>query len=317
MNPLLKTLLTLAAFLGLGLLQGNALAEDYPIIKLSDKIRVIYGPFDVPDEINPGFRNNPVLVTTSKGLVVLDPGGSAWAGEMVIKKIKAAKLGPVVAVFDSHAHGDHWLGNEGVRRHYPNVPIYGHKLMKQRVENTDGERWLKMLNRLTKGAADGKKVVGPNKVVKNEDVITIGDTRFRIFHIAAGHTDNDIMVEIVGSGVLYTGDSVRNGMLGMMEEDASFKGNLDTIDFMLNKKYQLYIPGHGKAGGTDMVRNYRTYLATLRNEVKKYYSQDLMDYQMKPKVVKALAKYKNWNGFDTYVGPHISRAYLEVQLEMF
>jgi len=317
MKPIQKILLILITLLGLSLVQGTAYADDYPIVKLTDKIRVIYGPFALPDEINPGFRNNPVLVSTSRGLVVFDPGGSAWAGEMVAKKIEEAKLGPVVAVFDSHAHGDHWLGNEGILRHFPNVPIYGHKLMKQRVENTDGERWLKMLNKMTNGAADGKKVVGPNKVVKNEDVITIGDTSFRIYHVAAGHTDNDIMIEIVGSGVLFTGDSVRNGMLGIMEEDASFKGNLATIDFMLGKKFKLYIPGHGKAGGADMVRNYRAYIATLREEVKKYYSQDLMDYQMKPKVVQALAKYKDWNGFDTYVGPHVSRAYLEMQMEMF
>lgn len=313
----LPKLVLAVVVLGLGLAQGTARAADYPMVKLTDKIRVIYGPFDLPDTHNRGFRNNPVIVSTSKGTVVLDPGGSAWAGEMVAKHIQDAGLKPVVAVFDSHHHGDHWLGNEGILRQYPKAAIYGHALLKQRIENTDGENWLKMLNRLTKGTADGKKVVGPNKVVKHEDTITIGDTQFHIFHIGAAHTDNDIMIDIVGSGVLYTGDVVRNGMLGIMESDSSFKGNIATIDFMLGKNYKLYIPGHGKAGSADMIRNYRAYLDTLLNEVKKYYSQDMMDYEMKPKVVAAVSKYKGWTGFDLRVGPHISRAYQEVQMEMF
>ncbi len=89
---------------------------DYPLVRVSDKIYVIYGPFDLPNQTNHGFRNNPVIVLTSSGVVVFDPGGSAWAGEMVAGKIKSISQKPVVAVFNSHAHGDHWLGNEGIKK---------------------------------------------------------------------------------------------------------------------------------------------------------------------------------------------------------
>ena len=56
---------------------------DYPIKQVTDKIQVIFGPMDLPDSNNRGYRNNVIIVTTSKGLVLMDPGGSAWAGEMV------------------------------------------------------------------------------------------------------------------------------------------------------------------------------------------------------------------------------------------
>ena len=108
-------------------------------------------------------------------MVIFDPGGSAYAGEMVAKKVKSLINLPVVAVFNSHAHGDHWLGNEGIKRHYPNAKIYGHPTMKTRVEGADGEFWLETINRLTEGTADGKRVVGPDKAVTEGDVITVGD----------------------------------------------------------------------------------------------------------------------------------------------
>ena len=60
-------------------------APDYPLHRVTDKIYVIYGPFDLPDNKNRGFRNTAVIVLASRGVVVFDPGGSAYAGEMVVK----------------------------------------------------------------------------------------------------------------------------------------------------------------------------------------------------------------------------------------
>ncbi len=125
------------------------------------------------------------------------------------------------------------------------------------------------------------------------------------------------MIEIVGENILFTGDVVRNGMLGVMEEDSSFKGNVSAIDFIANKSYKLYIPGHGKAGGTDVLNTYRVYLHTVRETVKALYEEGLADFEMKPKVVELVSAYKDWSGFDLRIGPHVSRAYLEIEAEAF
>jgi glyoxylase-like metal-dependent hydrolase (beta-lactamase superfamily II) len=134
--------------------------EDYAPASITEKVRVIYGPLDLPNAQNHGFRNNVVLVSTSAGTVVFDPGGSAWTGEMVARLV-ADEGGKIVAVFDSHAHGDHWLGNEGIKRHYPDAAIYGHPIMKARVEGNDGVNWLESINRVTEGTADGRVVIPP------------------------------------------------------------------------------------------------------------------------------------------------------------
>lgn len=285
--------------------------------KITDKVYLVQGSFELPNEKNHGFRNNCVVVLTSAGPVLLDPGGSAWSGEMIVELIKPISTKPVVAIFNSHAHGDHWLGNEGVKRHYPDAIIYTHPRMKDRLEHADGIMWLEQIEKVTKGAAGGKKVIIPDKTVNDGDVIKIGDTRFRIYHSGAAHTDNDIMVEVIEESVLFTGDVVRNGLLGIMESDASFSGNISTIDFIAEKKFSHYIPGHGPAGGIEVLAGYRDYLDQLLGKVRSLYSEGLTDYEMKPEVIKVVASFKQWAGFDMRVGSHVSRAYLEVEAEEF
>jgi hypothetical protein len=62
----------------------------------------------------------------------------------------------IVAVFNSPAHGDHWLGNEGIRRLYPDTIIYGHPNLKARSAGDDGRRWLEITNRRTDRNAEGE-----------------------------------------------------------------------------------------------------------------------------------------------------------------
>ncbi len=292
-------------------------APQFALTPITEKIYVIYGPLDLPNADNHGFRNNPVIVLTAKGVVVFDPGGSAWAGEQVVKAVRSLTGDPVVAVFNSHAHGDHWLGNEGIRRTYPQAHIYGHPTTKARIEGPDGEFWLTQIEKLTNKTAGGKTVIAPDTAVNDGDVVEIGETSFRIYHTGRAHTDSDIMIEVVGQDALFTGDVVRNGLLGIMEADASFSGNIAAIDNIVEKGFKYYIPGHGQAGGVEMVLNYRAYLDNVLTVVRKLYAEQMADYEMKPAVIDAVSTYRNWAGFDARVGAHISRAYLEVEAADF
>jgi glyoxylase-like metal-dependent hydrolase (beta-lactamase superfamily II) len=284
---------------------------------VTERVQVLYGSFDLPDAQNRGFRNNVVLVDTGAGVVVMDPGGSAWTGEMIARRI-AGRGDEIVAVFNSHAHGDHWLGNEGIRRHFPNAVIYAHPMMKARVEGSEGATWLETINRLTEGRADGRVVVPPDHhVIEDGEVITIGDTRFRVHFAGRAHTDHDIMIEVIDEGVLFTGDVVRNGLLGIMEEDSSFAGNIAAIEAILEGDYRLYIPGHGRAGGKEILERYAAYLRALRRSVAELYHEGLADFEMKPEVRKAVVDYADWAGLDMRIGAHVNRVFLEIEAEEF
>jgi glyoxylase-like metal-dependent hydrolase (beta-lactamase superfamily II) len=153
--------------------------------------------------------------------------------------------------------------------------------------------------------------------VNDGDVIEVDNTQFRIYHTGPAHTDSDIMIEIVDQNALFTGDVIRNGLLGIMEADASFSGNIAAIDVIMEKNFKYYIPGHGRIGGIEIAWNYRTYLDTLLSKVRELYARQIADFEMKPIVIDAVSAYSDWAGFDIRIGPHISRAYLEVEMEEF
>jgi len=308
------SLLLLVAALQLPVIAGEF---DYPMIQVTDKIQVISGPLELPNNKNRGFRNNVVIVTTSKGIVLMDPGGSAWSGDRVVAKIRSMTDAPVLAVFNSHVHGDHWLGNEGIKRHFPDAVIYGHPNMKARLERDDGLFWLETINRITDNRANGKQVVPPDRTVNNGDVISVGDTEFRILHFGKAHTDSDIMVEIVGEDALFTGDVVRDRFIGLMEDDSSFKGNIETIEKIVAMNYKYFIPGHGNVGGVEIPKTYNGYLKSLRNIVKQMFDEGLESYEMKPRIVEALSDYSKWRGFDLRLGSQLSQVYLEIEEEEF
>lgn len=77
------------------------------------------------------------------------------------------------------------------------------------------------------------------------------------------------------------------------------------------------MPGHGQSGDKKIIQQYRDFLVALKNEVQKHFESGLIDFEMKPKIIKTLNKYKSWAGFDENIGRLINLAYLEVENESF
>lgn len=294
---------------------SRAIRADYPLTRLSDRVYVLYGPLSEPNKENQGFRNNVVVVLTTAGVVVMDVGTSVYAGNMVLKKIRGISDKPVVAVFNSHVHGDHWLGNQAFKEANPKVNIYAHARMIDQARAGEGTRWIERFNAATDNAVVGTRPVIPNIAVRDGQVITVGDVRFRVHHTGIAHSDGDIMIEIPQEKMLFTGDVVRAGTVSI--SSGSFKGNIVAIDRLLGTKAKTFIPGHGMAGGREIVQAYRRFIDTLRSVVARHYESGLPDYQIKPYVVKALAEFHDWARFDEHIGRLVSLAYLEVQDEAF
>jgi len=284
--------------------------------KVGPNSYIIHGPLGRPSPENQGFMNNPGFILTQSGVVVVDPGGSLQTGEMVLRQIKKISKKPVIAVFNTHVHGDHWLGNQAIRNVYPEVPIYGHKKMIEMVEAGEGETWRQTMLRLTNNATEGTKVIGPNKVIEGNQKITIDGTHFNLIYEAKAHSNTDIMIEVPSEELLFLGDNVMSGRFGQMTH-GTFKGNIKAINLALQSKAKQFVPGHGITGDKSVPETYQRYLTLVRNKVTELLDEGIADFEMKPAIRKTVADYSSWVGFEDELGRHISLAYLEVEEEMF
>ncbi len=289
---------------------------DYPVTRLTQNVYVIHGPRGLPDKSNRGFMNNPGFVLTGRGVVIVDPGSSNEIGKMVLKKIRAVTDKPVIAVFNTHIHGDHWLGNSAIKKAFPKATIYGHPNMKSLADSGEGDNWVALLNKLTDGAIAGTVPVPPDVAIDNQKILLLGGMRFRVHHHGKAHTDGDIIIEVVDEGVTFLGDTALNKRIGRMI-DGNFKGNVSTLNAALKLKSKFYVPGHGPSGGAEIAIAYRDYLKNLHDTVALLYEQGIPDYEMKPTVRKRVAAFKNWLDFETELGKHVSYSYLQVEQEAF
>ena len=317
------TLSTLLLFILTGWVQAHdtdipASLEHYSFEQLTNNIHVVHGTQALPSLKTRGFMNNPAIITTKKGIIVIDPGSSEEIGKQLLEKIKTISDKPVIAVFNTHVHGDHWLGNHGIRSVYPHVPIYAHQRMIERVKEGEGEQWIKLFMGMTKKAIANTKVVAPNIGLKGGETLKLDGTTLKIHHTGHAHSDGDIMIEVVDDKGLFFGDIVAAKRVPNSDvpQDASFKGTINAIKLMLKGPSTLYIPGHGLSGGREVPEASLRFLVKLRESVTRYYNQGLSDFEMKEKVIKDLSEFKDWHNFKE-MGRVIAYVYQEVENDNF
>ena len=292
--------------------------DQYPLDQVSANIYVVHGPHEFPNPKNRGFMNNPAAIVTERGVIIVDPGSSRDIGKQLLKKVRKVTDKPVIAVFNTHVHGDHWLGNHGIREIYPSVPIYAHARMIERVRAGEGKNWVGLFTTMTKGAITGTKVVVPNIGLKGGETLKLDGVTLRIHYAGHAHSDTDIMIEVVDDKALFFGDVVvyKHVPHSAVPQDASFKGSIDAIKSMLKGSAKVCIPGHGRSGGREVPESALRFLEALRASVSKHYDEGLADFEMKEAIIKDMAEYSDWYHFDE-LGRVISFVYQEVEKERF
>lgn len=290
----------------------------YSFEHLTKNIHVIHGTQALPSLKTRGFMNNPAIITTQQGVIIIDPGSSKEIGKQLLEKIKKITSKPVIAIFNTHVHGDHWLGNHGIRSVYPNVPIYAHQRMIKRVKEGDGKQWIDLLTKMTKNATASTKVISPNIGLKGGETLKLDNIKLKIHHTGHAHTDSDIMIEVVNDKSLFFGDIVASNRVPNSDvpQDANFKGTINAINLMLNAPVDLYIPGHGLSGGNEVPKRSLRFLEKLIESVTRYYNQGMSDFEMKDKVINDLSEFKGWHNFKE-MGRVISYVYQEVENDNF
>lgn len=288
---------------------------EYKFEALTDNVYVIHGPLDEPNVKNKGFMNNPGMVIGADGVIVIDPGGSYQTGKKVVNEVKKVTDKPIVAVFNTHVHGDHWLGNHAIIDQYPNAKIYAHPQMIKQAKESEAEFWVDLIERLTEGLSKGTIATYPTDATSHLQVINIGSEKFKIHNpTAKAHTTTDIMIEHMGSQTLFLGDNDMINRLGGFGATSDMHSNIKVLNYAINLDFVHYVPGHGPSGNAEnSIKPFLNYLLILQDEARKGYAEDLADYEIRPAIVKRLGAYKDWHSLDNYLGRHINKMLLEVE----
>ncbi len=279
-------------------------------------VYVIHGLQGGPNPRNLGWITNVGVVVSDEGLLMIDTGISKRHAERLITEIEKISDLPVIAVFNTHVHGDHWLGNQQIAERYPEAVFYAHENLVNKRSSGVGESWLSLLSEMTDGALDETVVHYPDSIVSPDQPLVFGDANVNFLSNSQAHTDSDIVLQIqqaAGHSVVFLGDTAVFHQLGRMD-DGSFRGNIEILQSAVALEADVYVPGHGPAtAGSHAAEGYLDYLSLLYQLVEIEYEEGLMDFQIKEKIRPQFERWHNWGGFEEVFGRHVSLLYLEIE----
>jgi len=222
----------LAAFLAIIFFASKAAAQGeipFRVRKVTDRV-TIFSPGQYAPEAT------TAVITTAKGLIVIDTGLSPTLAEMTRKKIKQ-ELGrdDVIYIINTHDHFDHTDGNQV----YIGATIVGHEnagaAMRRFAEGKNTfiaarrNRIVQLENRLKTLPAGSPDALAteetirfdrlmtedleeryiptpPTKTFNDRMTLAVGDLELKLYSYGRAHTDSDILIHLPRLGVLFVGD---------------------------------------------------------------------------------------------------------------
>jgi glyoxylase-like metal-dependent hydrolase (beta-lactamase superfamily II) len=210
--------------------------------------------------------SNTAVIEMQDYLIVVDANYPARARELMVE-VKELSPKPVRYVFDTHAHGDHSYGNSLWTATGATTLAY-YKIVAE-MDRYEPTRWQ---------AAEAKRedvremhqvnVQRPLKTFRKSPFVLKDATREVDFlFLGWGHTPADGYVWLPKERVLCAGDAAVNGPRNKL-----WDANLANWPRALSKAIKLrplyVLPGHGDAGGIEILEGQRQFLIDLYSAVK-------------------------------------------------
>lgn len=223
---------------GLLLLVGQAQA-DYRLHpeQIAKDTWVLWGANEAFNADNGGHIANIGVIITPEASLVFDSGPSKGFADALNAWIKAQGGGPVRYVLNSHAHPDHFLGNQVFKK----STLMAAAPTRDAIAE-EGSDLAENLYRMVGAKMQGTQAVTPEKIATNQR-FSLGEHQLEI-KILNGHTSADLVLFDHSTGVLFTGDLVFYER-ALTTPHAVLKDWLASLDLLDQLPYTTLIAGHG------------------------------------------------------------------------
>ena len=233
-------------------------------------------------DIDTGYQGdicNISFVVGSKGVAVIDTGGSLRVGNELRDAIKKITQLPILYVINTHVHPDHIFGNAAFLQDKP--VFVGHAKLADAMQLRK-EAYDKLNIKYLGADAKGSEIVKPTLLVKEPVLLDLGDRTLTITPYMVAHTNTDVSVIDDKTHTLFTGDLLFIDRTPVIEGD--IKGLIAAINTLKTYPVTQVVPGHGPftKDWLTALNNEQRYLnvllADMRTNIKKGVSmEDTMD----------------------------------------
>ncbi len=296
---------------------GACGAFDYPMHAepvAEDVYAIITPTRELPNPDNGGWNSNMAFVVTDAGVLLFDSGSSEAIGEAVRSTIASITDEPVRWIINSHAHGDHWLGNAAFKDSVKY--IMASDTVAELISN-DGERWVTMFQDMTAGITADSQILAPDRTITEDQTLSLGGLTTELLLSGGGHSPGDLMLWLPEKGVLIAGDVIYSDRMPSTNA-GDLAQWIDMLARLRDLNPDVVIPGHGAVTDNQGVRRLHSLLTTLWQEVEVGIDNGLSDFEMLPQVSAALESFKPYYpGLEDKLRRDLPHVYLQVEAATF
>lgn len=245
-------------------------SDNFEVENVGDGIYVHHGVHLDIDEGYQGDICNASFIVGSKGVAVIDTGGSLKVGQQLRDAIRKVTSLPVLYVINTHVHPDHIYGNAAFLADNSNEiqpQFIGHDKLANAME-TRREQYTKLNARLLHDDADGSELVKPTIAVKTTLELDLGDRKLNLTAHPVAHTNTDLSLIETKANTLFAGDLLFIERTPVLEGD--IKGLIAEIEKLKSSPAKQVVPGHGPVTKRwlEALNDAQRYLNVLLKDVR-------------------------------------------------
>ncbi len=263
------------------LLQGPGLSAQQPrpddeITKLADDVYLYRHQF-----------HQAIFITTPKGVIVTDPISSD-AATWLKAKIKTLTDQPVRYVIYSHHHDDHITGGSVFA---DQASFVSHAAAREKILQ----------------AKDPKTPI-PDLTFTDRMSIDLGGKHVELIYTGKNHSDNSLVVLLPQNKLLFAVDFIPVETVAYRTMSSDYPDDwIESLKQVEQLDFETLVPGHGKVGKKEHVRQFRGYLEDLRAAVEAQVRKGASMEETKKTV--QLPKYEQWQRYADWFPENVEGMY--------
>ncbi|MCA9278371.1 MAG: MBL fold metallo-hydrolase [Phycisphaeraceae bacterium] len=244
-----------------------------------------------------GEGGNALAINTGAEAVLIDAKNAPF-GPVIAREASERAGGPIKLLISTHHHADHTGGNyafkdaqkimfgKALPRIDAQVERYTAQIKAaidngvQKPDDVADAMFVKVSEEIA-GLRDRvdaltEKDFRPANALPDfffgANPLPIGDIELKLQQFGAGHTDNDVVVEIPTLNVIHTGDLVFHGMHPYFDPEggsnsAEWIKSLENVEKLCDAE-TVVVPGHGDVSDVSCVKKQIEYMQQLRETVR-------------------------------------------------
>ena len=228
-----------------------------------------------------------IFITTPKGVIVTDPISSD-AATWLKAKIKTLTDQPVRYVIYSHHHDDHITGGSVFA---DQASFVSHAAAREKILQ-----------------AEDSKTPVPGLTFTDRMSIDLGGKHVELIYTGKNHSDNSLVVLLPQNKLLFAVDFIPVETVAYRTMASDYPDDwIESLKRVEQLDFETLVPGHGRIGKKEHVRQFRGYLEDLRAAGEEQVRQGASVEEVKKTV--QLPKYEQWQRYADWFPENVEGMY--------